>query len=81
MKSGDDKKVEMSSASMDQLLLYIEFPIDFKGQQLCKDYVRMFLIVSLCSVVLGFATPENCIVGCTFGATISNCFEASSCAS
>lgn len=72
MQSGDDKKSCVpSSASMDQLLLYIEFPIDFKGQQLCSDYVNKLLIVStVLSVVIGFATQRIAHVVYTFGASL-----------
>lgn len=67
----DRKSCVPSSASMNQLLLYIEFPIDFKGQQLCSDYVNKLLIVStVLSVAIGFATQKIEHVVYTFGASL-----------
>lgn len=60
---------------MDDLLLFLEFPIDFKGQQLAQEYTDFALkIISVLSVLVGFITQRIEHVVYVFGAGLAVIF-------
>lgn len=60
---------------MDELLLVLEFPIDFKGQQLASDYSGLILNFAIfISVFVGFITQKIEFVVYTFGGCLFGLF-------